>query len=192
MKNENDKQRNFRDLLPDESKKFRKIRDVCEKIAYLYGYEQYNPSIIENFSTFDKKSSREILDEQTYHFTDRGGTDIIIRPEMTPSLARIVDALHSKREFKAPLRWYTIGPVFRYEKPQKGRKRTHYQFNIDLLGVPDLWADVEIIKIAGEVLLNLGLNKDDFTILINDKSNLEGLLGGLGYSGEELVHSFAI
>ena len=171
MKDTDNKQRNIRDYLPQAVKKLNSIIRAWSDTAIVYGYEEYKSSIVENYSTFDKKTSREILESQTYKFKDRGGTEVLLRPEITPSLARIITSMG--RSVKLPLRWFSIGQVFRYEREQKGRKRSHYQFNLDLIGVEDLWADAEVIEIAALTLDKLGLKKDDFCIEVNDKGVLE-------------------
>src|SRR3989344_238165 len=103
-----------------------------ERVCELFGYEEFNASVLEPAEMYRSKTSDEIVNEQTYTFTDRGGREVTLRPEMTPTLARMVAA--RAREIPLPARWYTIGNVFRYERPQKGRLREHWQLNADIVG----------------------------------------------------------
>src|SRR5665213_1683249 len=121
---------------------FTKIRSVLE----LSGYEEYNASPLERAELYESKGNQEIVNEQTYTFLDRGERRVTLRPEMTPTLARMVAA--KRRELSYPLRWYSIGNRFRYERPQKGRLREFYQADVDLVGLPEGEADVEVVALA--------------------------------------------
>lgn len=135
-----------------------------------WGYEEYNASPLERAELYEAKTSEEIVGEQTYTFMDRGDRRVTLRPEMTPTLARMVAA--KRREMPFPLRWFSIPNVFRYERPQKGRLREHYQLNVDLVGVAGAEADFEVIILAAELLKALGAKESDFIIRINSRALL--------------------
>ena len=156
-----------RDFFPDdmavEKEIFRIWRDTVEK----YGYEEYGASVLEPAELYRAKSGEEIVNEQTYSFTDRGDREVTLRPEMTPTLARMVAA--RKRELIFPLRWYSIPNLFRYEQPQRGRVREHWQLNVDIFGVESLNAEIEIINIAYDITRAYGLKDTDFEIRVNNR-----------------------
>ncbi len=156
-----------RDFYPEDWKIqkyiFWKMAEVCEK----YGYENYAASPLEYSDLFIAKSGREIVENETYNLTDRGGREVTIRPEMTPTVARMIAA--KDRELPKPIRWYSIPNLFRYEKPQKGRLREHYQLNVDIFGIKEITAEIELISIGNDIMLNLGAEKKDFSIRINDR-----------------------
>ncbi|HEX8591160.1 MAG TPA: histidine--tRNA ligase [Candidatus Paceibacterota bacterium] len=158
------------------------FRIIRERLA-LWGYEEYAASPLERSELYESKTSDEIVNEQTYTFEDRGGRRVTLRPEMTPTLARMVAA--KRRELIFPLRWYSIPNVFRYERPQRGRLREHYQLNVDLIGLPSGEADVEIIHVASSVLKAFGAAPEDFTIRINSRDLLNAACQAVGLSGEE-------
>jgi histidyl-tRNA synthetase len=142
------------------------IFNTWRKVAKQFGYEEYSASILEPTEMYTEKSGAEIINEQTFTFTDRGDRSVTLRPEMTPTLARMIAA--RRRNLKFPLRWYSIPNLFRYERPQRGRKREHWQLNCDLLGVPDLEGDKEIIKLAYATMKEFGAKDEDFEIRVNN------------------------
>jgi histidyl-tRNA synthetase len=158
---------------------FSQIREILS----LWGYEEYNASPLERAELYEAKTSEEIVGEQTYTFTDRGDRRVTLRPEMTPTLARMVAA--KRRELALPLRWFSIPNVFRYERPQKGRLREHYQVNVDLVGVAGMEADIEVITLASQILKAFGAKESDFTIRINSREILTTACEKAGLSAEE-------
>jgi histidyl-tRNA synthetase len=156
-----------RDFFPEdmfiEQYLFDTMRDVVEH----FGYEEYGTSPLEPSELYEGKTNEEIVSEQTYMFTDRGDRRVTLRPEVTPSVARLVAA--KRRELPFPLRWYTIANVFRYERPQRGRLREHYQLNCDLFGVSSIEADVEIILLAYELMRAFGATEHEFEVRINHR-----------------------
>jgi len=156
----------FRDFYPDDcafrNAIFAKWRDV----AHRYGFVEYDGPPLEPLDLFTKKSGDEIVN-QLYHFKDKGDRDVALRPEMTPTLARLVTARH--KDFKKPLKWFSIPQVYRYERPQKGRGREHYQFNCDIIGEASLEADVELIALLIDTLRTFGLTEKDFVIRLSDR-----------------------
>jgi histidyl-tRNA synthetase len=149
---------------------FSKWREVSES----FGYEEMDASILEPTELFESKTGEEIINEQTYTFTDRGDRRVTLRPEMTPSVARMVAA--RKRELSFPLRWYSISNFFRYERPQKGRLREFYQLNCDLFGVAGSDADFEIINLGYSIMKKLGATDDIFEIRVNNRKFINFLL----------------
>lgn len=148
---------------------FWKMADVCER----YGYENYNASPLEPTELFEAKSGQEIIENETYNLVDRGDRRVTLRPEMTPTVARMVAA--QSRELPRPIRWYSIPNLFRYERPQKGRLREHYQLNVDIFGVEGVEADIEVIEIGYNIMKNLGAQDGDFDILINNRKIMNAL-----------------
>lgn len=158
---------------------FETMQTVCER----FGYESYNASILEPSELYRAKGNDEIVNEQTYTFTDRGGREVTLRPEVTPSVARMVAA--KRRELVFPLRWYTIANVFRYERPQRGRLREHWQLNADIFGAEGVEAEAEIIALSHQVMLDLGATEHDFEIRINDRRILNELFSSCDLSDDE-------
>ncbi|MBI4068287.1 histidine--tRNA ligase [Candidatus Kaiserbacteria bacterium] len=158
---------------------FETMKNACER----FGYESYDASVLEPAELYRGKTSEEIVAEQTYTFTDRGDREVTLRPEMTPTIARMVAA--KRRELTFPLRWYTIANVFRYERPQRGRLREHWQLNADIFGVEGVEAEVEIISLAHQIMLDLGANESDFEIRVNDRRLLNGVFKDCSLTEEE-------
>lgn len=164
-----------RDVYPEDMRVRNYIFNVWRTVASRYGYEEYDAPLIEPTELYRAKSGEEIINEQTYSFTDRGGREVTIRPEMTPSLARMVAA--KQQELTLPLRWFCIVPNWRYERPQRGRSREFWQFNVDLLGVSNVEADAEVIRVADSVIKAFGATDDMFEIRINNRKLTSVLLG---------------
>lgn len=151
------------------------MRDVVER----YGYEEYDAPILESIDLYQAKTSDEVVNEQTYSFMDRGDRQMVIRPEMTPSVSRMVAA--RRQELSYPLRWYAIPNLWRYERPQRGRLREHWQLNVDLFGVPGLEAEHEIIQVADDIMQAYGAKRDMYVIKLNSRKLInEFLRDGLG------------
>jgi len=157
-----------RDFYPDELRKRQYLERMMKKTVEGFGYEAVDASILEPAELYDAKSGEELAGEQSYRFTDRGDREVMLRPEMTPTIARMVAAQAKSLSF--PVRWYSISNVFRYERPQRGRLREHWQLNVDLLGSDVVVADTEIISIAHNLMKNLGAEEDDFVIRISSRS----------------------
>ncbi len=160
-----------RDFYPKDLARMSAIFTHIAKTLKTFGYEEYSASPLERAELYENKTSQEIVRDQTYTFTDRGDRSVTLRPEMTPTLARMVAS--RRRELVFPLRWFSIPNVFRYERPQRGRLREHYQLNVDLVGsVSKDDADREILSLAGTILSSFGATPSDFVIRINDRSLL--------------------
>lgn len=158
---------------------FKKLRESVER----FGYIEYDASVLESAELYKAKSGEEIVNEQTYTFTDRGGREVTLRPEMTPTIARMIAA--KEKELSFPLRWYSIPNLFRYEKPQRGRLREHWQLNIDLFGSESSEADAEVISVAYSILKNFGAKDEHFVIKINSRKILDALYERFDLTEEE-------
>lgn len=156
-----------RDFYPKDKFIQNYIFSIMEKVAKSYGYEEYGASILEETELYKAKSGSEIVNEQTYSFIDRGGRDVTIRPEMTPTVARMV--AKKRQELGFPLRWFSIPNLLRYEKPQRGRLREHWQLNIDIFGIDGIQADAEIISVASDIMITFKAKEDNFLIKINNR-----------------------
>jgi len=152
---------------------FNRMREVVTR----YGYEEYSGPIVESFDLYAAKSGQELVDEQIYHFIDRGRRRLAIRPEMTPTVARMVAARLGRLTF--PLRWFSIPNLMRYERPQKGRLREHWQLNVDIFGQSDIRADAEIISIIADLMLAFGADESMFKIKINNRKFFSDVLTGV-------------
>lgn len=166
-----DPYKGVRDFYPDDMAVQQYIFDTWAKTAESFGFERYDASALEPAELYATKTSEEIVGEQTYTFTDRGDREVTLRPEMTPTVARMVAG--KRRELQFPLRWYSMPNLFRYERTQRGRLREHWQLNCDIFGGDPLAADVEIILLASSVLKAFGATEKDFEIKINNRHLLE-------------------
>jgi histidyl-tRNA synthetase len=150
--------------------------EACERRNYLFklwrsavrcfGFREFDPPILEPLDLFTEKSGPEIVG-QLFNFTDKGGREVALRPEITPSLARMV-GVHAN-SLPKPVKWFAIGENFRYERPQKDRLRSHYQLNVDILGEPSVEADAELISVLLHCLTICGLEKADFALRLSDR-----------------------
>ncbi len=156
----------FRDFIPRECAVRNYLFETWRQVARRCGYTEYETPILEDTGLYLKKSGGE-LSAQLFRFEDQGGRDVTLRPEVTASLARLV-AQH-QRDFPKPIKWFEIGQCFRYEKPQKGRGREFYQFNVDILGEAGPAADAELIALAIETMLAFGFVAGDFVIRVSDR-----------------------
>lgn len=172
-----------RDFYPEEQFIERFIFENWERACELFGYEEYNASILEPAELYKNKTSEEIVSQQTYTFTDRGEREVTLRPEMTPTLARMVAG--RLREMPLPARLYSIPNCFRYEKPQRGRIREFWQLNADIIGHSGVEADAEIIALAHAVMRSMGAEERDFEIRVSDRRLLDAAYDECGVSEEE-------
>lgn len=159
-----------RDFYPEDMFIQNYIFNTWKSVAESFGYTEYSASVLESAELYRAKSGEEIVNEQTYTFKDRGDREVTLRPEMTPTVARLVAA--KKNDLSFPLRWYSIPNLFRYEKPQRGRLREHWQLNVDLFGVTSAEADLEIITVAYQIMKRFGATDENFVIRINSRKIL--------------------
>ncbi len=162
-----------RDFYPENMRLQNYILGTMRRVAEGYGYQEYGASIMEESDIYRAKTGEEIVNEQTYTFTDRGGRDVTLRPEMTPTVARMVAG--KRRELNFPVRWYSIPNCFRYERPQRGRLREFWQLNVDMLGSTSLFADSEIIQMAYDTMLAFGAKAENFTVKLNSRKLMNEL-----------------
>ncbi len=179
-----DSYKGVRDFYPKDAAIQQYIFDTWARTAESFGYERYDASLLELSDLYKAKgaANEEMVNEQTYTFTDRGDREVTLRPEMTPTVARMVAGKH--RELSFPLRWYSIPNLFRYERMQKGRLREHWQLNCDIFGTTDYTADVEVIALAYQCLIDFGAKPEMFEIQINDRAMMTRLYRALGIQDE--------
>lgn len=174
--------RGVRDFYPADFAARAAIFDAWRKAARTFGYQEYDASVLEPTELYVAKSSQEIVSEQTYTFTDRGDRSVTLRPEMTPTVARMVAA--RRRDLASPIRWFSIPNLFRYEAPQRGRVREHWQWNVDVFGVAGHEAEAELIEVAVEALRKLGLPPEEYEVRLNDRAAVEAWLAAEGVDGD--------
>jgi histidyl-tRNA synthetase len=172
-----------RDFYPEELAQRRWLYERIREVSESFGYEEYDGPFLERLELYAAKSGEELVKEQSFVFPDRGGDMIALRPELTPSLARMVAA--RARSLPSPIRWWSFGPFWRYERPQKGRTREFFQWNIDLLGFNNPESDAELVAIAATFFRVLGLGPDRVKILVNSRNLVDSQLSSLGLTPEE-------
>ncbi len=156
-----------RDFYPEDKRLQNYIFNTWKKVCEQYGYEEYTAPVLEPIELYTSKTSDEIVNEQTYSFTDRGGRTVVMRPEMTPSVSRMVAA--RRQELAYPIRWYSIPDCWRYERPQRGRNRQFWQLNVDIFGIGTVDADLEIISLANAIMKQFGATDEMFQIKVNSR-----------------------
>jgi histidyl-tRNA synthetase len=156
----------FRDFLPSDCATRNYILTRWHTVARRYGFKEWDGPVLEPTELYEKKSGAEIVG-QLFNFTDKGEREVTMRPELTPTLARVIAA--HEREFKKPLKWFSIGQFFRYEKQQRGRLREHFQLNCDIVGETDLAADIELVALCIDALREFGFKEKDFVVRISDR-----------------------
>lgn len=174
-----------RDFYPEEMAVQNFMFDALKRFVEKVGYVEYGASILEPAELYRSKGAEnaEIAGEQTYTFTDRGDREVTLRPEMTPTVARMV--ARKRRDLGFPLRLYSIPNVFRYERPQKGRLREHWQLNVDLFGSRSIYADAEILGVAYGIMRTFGAKESDFTIRVGSRAHLDAFAKERGLSDEQ-------
>ena len=178
-----------RDFYPEEMALREYIFTSWDRTCQRYGFEKFDAPLFEHLDLFTQKSGEEI-EKQLYAFEDKSGRKLALRPEITPSLARMVAAKGSS--IKLPLRWYSIPRLFRYEKMQKGRLREFFQLNVDILGVPQVSADAELIAVSIDTMRDLGFDSGDFSVHVSSRNLLEELFLCLSISKDAIASLFAL
>lgn len=180
-----------RDLFPRDKRRQQYIFDVMRKTALEFSYEPYDGPLLEETELYRAKSGEELINDQIYSFTDRGEREVAIRPEMTPTVARMVAQVH--REIPKPIRWFSIPNLMRYEKPQRGRLREHWQFNVDCFGAPGILGEVEIIQVVIRLFNNYGANETNFGVNLNDRRFVDQVFKNLlGLADEECYKLYKV
>lgn len=177
-----------RDFYPEDQRLQNYIVNTWSKVLERFGYEAYNAPLLENMEIFKAKSGEEIVSEQTYTFTDRGGREVVIRPEMTPSVSRMVAA--KRQELAYPLRWYCAPNFWRYERAQRGRLREFWQLNADLFGVAGLEGEHEMILIVDAILKEFGAKRSMYQININNRELMDVIMSD--YLGLDATQSYTL
>jgi len=163
----------FRDFLPRQCAERNYIFARWREVARRYGFVEWDGPVLEPTELYKKKSGNEIV-AQLFNFTDKGEREVALRPELTPTLARVIAA--HEREFKKPLKWFSVGQFFRYEKQQRGRLREHFQLNCDIIGESSVEADIELIALCVDVLCAFGFTADDVVVRMSDREFWTDLL----------------
>ncbi|HWV57380.1 MAG TPA: histidine--tRNA ligase [Longimicrobiales bacterium] len=179
----------FRDFYPETYAVRAHIAQAWREAARRYGYREYDGPPLEPLELYVEKSGEEIV-RQLYNFVDKGGREVALRPEMTPTLARMVSARAGA--MRKPIRWFSIPQLFRYERTQRGRLREHFQWNVDMIGESDVAADAEVLAVALEGLTLLGLTADDVVARISDRRLLEKLLLHAGVPADQLLRAYGV
>ncbi len=178
-----------RDFYPEDKRiqnyMFGKMRQVVEQFAY----EEYDAPILEPLDLYLAKTGEEIVNEQTYTFTDRGDRKVAIRPEMTPTVSRMVAA--KRQELAYPLRWYSIPVNWRYERPQRGRLREFWQLNVDIFGVPGLEAEHETILVADSIMQAFGAHRQTYLIKLNSRKLMDHIFTSYLGLNQQQAHDLA-
>src|SRR6476659_9034564 len=156
----------FRDFYPEQLAVNNYLMSVLRDVACRYGLLDYDGPPLESLDLYTKKSGDEIVG-QLYNFKDKGDRDVALRPEMTPTLARMVAA--KANALRKPVRWFSVPQLFRYERQQRGRLREHFQLNVDIIGEPDVTADAELLAVAIEVMRGCGLTHEDVRARVSDR-----------------------
>lgn len=178
MKNQIQSVKGTREFYPGEMASRKWLYSLIEEVSNSFGYQEYDGPYIEKIDLYAAKSGEELVKEQAFVFADRGGDMVTLRPELTPSLARMVAA--KQNELIYPLRWWSFGNFWRYEKPQKGRTREFFQWNIDLIGVNSPEADAEIIAICANFLKRAGFTPEQINIKVNHRKLMESKMAEAG------------
>ena len=172
-----------REFYPEQMYLRNFIYEKVRNASQAFGYQEWDAPFIESIDLYAAKSGEELVKKQSFTFTDRGGDSVTLRPELTPSLARMIAAKQGELTF--PLRWWSFGPFWRYEQPQKGRSREFFQWNIDMLGVNSPEADAELIAVAATFLRSVGLNSEQAAIYVNNRRLMDSEFDALGIVQEK-------
>ncbi len=167
-----------RDFYPEQLALRNWLYANMKAVSQQFGYQEYDGPFLETLELYAAKSGEELVKEQAFVFNDRGGEQITLRPELTPSLARMVAARAG--QLPRPIRWWSFGPMWRYERPQKGRSREFFQWNIDLLGSDSIEADAEIAAIGAEFFRAIGLTPNEVKIQLNNRKLMAEQIAALG------------
>ncbi|MGC3989907.1 MAG: histidine--tRNA ligase [Chthoniobacteraceae bacterium] len=179
----------FRDFYPADCARRNYILSVWREVCRCYGFVEYDAPVLESIELYKKKSGGELVG-QLFDFTDKGERHITLRPELTPSLARMVAA--RERDFKKPMKWFSLPQCFRYEKPQRGRGREFYQLNADLIGETALAADAELIALVIDVLRGFGFAEKDFVVRISDRNAWTQFATSRGVAEDRVLDFLAV
>ena len=172
-----------RDFYPEQMANRVWLYNTMREVAESFGYQEYEAPILESLDLYAAKSGEELVKEQSYVFTDRGGSEITLRPELTPSLARMI--AQKQNELNFPVRWWSFGPFWRYERPQKGRTREFFQWNVDMLGVSSPEADAENAAVLATFFQRVSLSPDQVLIKVNNRRLMDDRFSAYDISPEK-------
>jgi histidyl-tRNA synthetase len=172
-----------REFYPEEMALRNYLYEKVRAASQSFGYQEWDGPLLETIDLYAAKSGEELVKKQSFVFEDRGGDQVTLRPELTPSLARMIAARQGELTF--PVRWWSFGPFWRYEQPQKGRTREFFQWNIDILGVSSPEADAELIAVAATFLRSVGLGPERAVIYVNNRRLMESEFDALGIASEK-------
>lgn len=179
-----------RDFYPEEMAIRSWLHATIKEVSESFGYREYDGPFLEKIDLYAAKSGEELVKEQAFVFEDRGGGMVTLRPELTPTLARMV--AQKQNELTYPLRWWSFGPFWRYEKPQKGRTREFFQWNIDLVGASSVEADAELVAICARFFQRVGLKPSQVRVLVNNRRLMDAELQALGITAEKKARVFRL
>jgi len=179
----------FRDFYPPEYVVRAHIMNAWREASRRFGFDEYDGPPLEPLELYIEKSGEEIV-RQLYNFEDKGGRTVALRPEMTPTFARMVGARAGG--MRKPIRWFSIPQLFRYERTQRGRLREHFQWNVDIVGESSVAADAEVLAVAIEGLRILGLTERDIVARVNDRRLLERMLLRIGVNSDKLAAAYGV
>jgi len=179
----------MRQLTPSEKRVEDYITDQLAEAGRAYGFEEYEAPVLEPLDLFRAKSGSELAVEQSYNFIDKGGRELIMRPELTPSLARMIAATG---ELIYPVRWMSFPVCYRYERPQRGRVREFTQYNLDILGTDGLEAELDVFLVLSRIMKNLNTSPGQYAIRYSSRSLAADVLGNCGMREEEMARAFAV
>lgn len=165
-----------RDWYPEDKAVQNYIFSIWKKTVENFGFKEYGAPLLEPLELYTAKSGDELANEQTYTFTDRGGRTVAVRPEMTPSVSRMVAG--RRQEFAYPARLYSIANFMRYERPQRGREREFWQLNVDTFGADDVAVEVEMLQLADEIMKAFGAQSEMYQIRVNSRELINEMLRG--------------
>lgn len=171
-----------REFYPEQMAVRNYLAEKARQAAEAFGYQEWDGPFLEKIDLYAAKSGEELVKEQSFVFQDRGGELVTLRPELTPSLARMIAA--RQNELVYPLRWWSFGPFWRYERPQKGRSREFFQWNVDMLGVDSPEADAELIAVAATFLKSVGLKPEQARLFVNNRRLMDARFDALGIPPE--------
>ena len=171
-----------RDFYPEEMVKRQWIYSHLKMVSESFGYQHYDGPCLETLELYAAKSGEELVKEQSFVFNDRGGDQITLRPELTPSLARMI--AEKQNELVFPARWWSYGPFWRYERPQRGRTREFFQWNIDLIGSDSIESDAELVAVACSFMRSVGLGPEKVKLRYNDRELMDQAFSDLGVDSE--------
>jgi len=177
-----------REFYPEQMFLRNYLFEKARKASQMFGYQEYDGPFIEFIDLYAAKSGEELVKKQSFTFEDRGGDLVALRPELTPSLTRMIAA--KQNELVYPLRWWSFGPFWRYESPQKGRTREFFQWNIDMLGVSSPEADAELIAVGATFLRSVGLSPERVQIYVNNRRLMTDQFDRLGIPAEKRLDVF--